>query len=161
MQLVLFWGKRLDVSWYGVYPWGQLQSRRGNVKLTVSPRPRLETSSVVCHRYAITWCFICMLLALHFILQGLEPMPRVRFPRAKTAPGGQTKPNGCIVFLVLVSCSGQRRCDVWGFKCVSMEWTKSFIVRQKYISVLSQLHLGVLTNCCSQKPPWQSLQKFP
>ena len=33
----------------------------------------------------------------------------VRFPGAKETQGWQTKPNGCIVFLVLVSCSGQRR----------------------------------------------------
>lgn len=43
---------------------------------------------------------------------GIRANARVRFPRAKTAPAGQTKPNGCIVFLVLVSCSGQRGCGV-------------------------------------------------
>lgn len=52
---------------------------------------------------------------------GIRANARVRFPRAKMAPGGQTKPNGCIVFLVQVSCSGQRRCSagVWGFRFIS------------------------------------------
>ena len=72
---------------------------------------------------------------------GIRANARVGFPRAKTAPGGQTKPNGCIVFLVLVSCSGQRRCGagVWGFRCVSAEQAESFIVRHTMnMSVVSQ-----------------------
>ncbi len=73
---------------------------------------------------------------------GIRANARVGFPRAKTAPGGQTKPNGCIVFLVLVSCSGQRRCGagVWGFGCVSTEWAKSFNVRHMmYMSIVFQI----------------------
>lgn len=73
---------------------------------------------------------------------GIRANAWVGFPRAKTAPGGQTKPNGCIVFLVLVSCSGQRRCGagVWGFRCVSAELAKSFIVRRMMcMSAVSQI----------------------
>lgn len=76
---------------------------------------------------------------------GIRANARVGFLRAKTAPG-QTKPNGCIVFLVLVSCSGQRRCgaSAWGFRCVSMKWAKSFIVRHMmHMSIVSQIvYLG-------------------
>ena len=99
---------------------------------------------------------------------GIRANARLRFPRAKTAPGGQTKPNGCIVFLVLVSCSGQRRCgtDVWGFRCVSIELAKSLTVRQMmYISIVSYpvsvLAKGVIllnrkrlrSMLCHHKPP--------
>lgn len=91
---------------------------------------------------------ICNHLALYlyaagqsFHSLGIRANARVGFPRAKTAPGGQTKPNGCIVFLVLVSCSGQRRCGagVWGFRRVSTVRAKSFIVRHMmYVSAVSQ-----------------------
>lgn len=66
---------------------------------------------------------------------GISANARVGFLRAKTAPG-QTKPNGCIVFLVLVSCSGQHRCGAgaWGLRCVSMKWAKNLIVHVYYLS---------------------------
>lgn len=79
-------------------------------------------------------------LAFHSL--GIRANAWVGFPRAKTAPGGQTKPNGCIVFLVPVSCSGQRSCGagVWGFRCVATEWAKSFVVRHMmYMPVVSQI----------------------
>lgn len=76
---------------------------------------------------------------------GIRANARVGFLRAKTAPG-QTKPSGCIVFPVLVSCSGQHRCGAgaWGFTCVSMKWAKNFIVKHMiHMSIVSQIvYLG-------------------
>lgn len=110
---------------------------------------------------------------------GIRANARVRFPRAKTAPGGQTKPNGCIVFLVLVSCSGQWRCDagVWGFRCVSTEWAS---LSDQWCTCLLFLRLflflaqravvtceNYLARCyaiaslqSSIHTPWQSLELF-
>lgn len=45
-------------------------------------------------------------LAVHSV--GIRANARLGFLRARTAPA-QTKPSGCIVFPVLVSCSGQYR----------------------------------------------------
>lgn len=65
---------------------------------------------MVCHRYAITWWALKLYTAAGpaFHSTGIRANARVGFLGAKTAPR-QTKPNGCIVFLVPVLCSGQRR----------------------------------------------------
>lgn len=73
-----------------------------------------DTQSPVC--LGFLFCLHTGYLACHSL--GIRVNARVMFLEAQTASGGQAKLNGCLVFLVLVSCSGQRRSSagVWGFR---------------------------------------------
>lgn len=137
MRLWLFGGKQLDVSWYRglpLRPSGEQEKDRriGSVSGTTFGDFYGGLSQLCNHLVLYLYA-----AGPAFDSLGIRANARVGFLRAKTAPGGQTKPNGCIVFLVLVSCSGQKTCGagVW-WLCVS----KRFIVRHMmYMSIVCQI----------------------
>lgn len=102
MQILLFEGKRLGVSRYG-----DLQNRRR----AAAQGSRQEASTVVCSHLVLT----LYAAGLPVPSVGIRVNARLGFLSARTAPA-QTKPGGCIVFPVPVSCSGQFRggAGAWG-----------------------------------------------
>lgn len=92
MRVSLFGGELLDASRYEGYPRGQVRHRdhvRGVLRRSETDTLSPGSSMLLAHP------------------QGSGANASVGLLGAKTAPGEQTKPNGCIMFLVSVSCLGQ------------------------------------------------------